>query len=119
MPYYFDEDQPRKAAELARLYGLDVLATEECGRKGTTDEQQLQFAAEQGRILITRNRGDFEDMTVRFEAEGRLHAGVLVVPPSIIGNDYAGLVRAVESFEQLYGGVLPPFTVTYLVPVRR
>jgi hypothetical protein len=104
---------------MARARGLDVIATEECARKGRTDEEQLEFAAEQGRVLITRNRGDFERATERFQALGRPHAGVLIVPPSIAGNNYAGLVRAIEAFEQLCVGVLPPYMLSYLDPVRR
>ncbi|MCA9792460.1 MAG: DUF5615 family PIN-like protein [Candidatus Eremiobacteraeota bacterium] len=45
-----------RIATIAREQPLDVLSTHESGRNGLDDEEQLRFAAQEGRILVTCNR---------------------------------------------------------------
>ena len=39
--------------------GLDVLTTQEAGKRQQTDEAQLEYAVQAGRVFFTHNRGDF------------------------------------------------------------
>ena len=54
--FFLDEDLSPRIATIAREQGLDVLSTHESGRNGLDDEEQLRFAAQEGRILVTCNR---------------------------------------------------------------
>ncbi|MBM4030563.1 MAG: hypothetical protein FJ291_02120 [Planctomycetes bacterium] len=44
------------------------------------DEAQLDYAAEQGRCLITFNTAHFTELQVRWLAEGQHHAGIVLSP---------------------------------------
>ena|SRR5688572_32436409 len=73
--FFMDENmEAAVAAEAARL-GAAVTTARDEGRLGVEDEDQLVFAREQGRVLVTHDRG--------FEARhwaGEQHAGILFVP---------------------------------------
>ncbi|HSL85071.1 MAG TPA: DUF5615 family PIN-like protein [Thermoanaerobaculia bacterium] len=83
MRFLLDEDLSPVAAETARGLGLDAVSVHEIGRRGYGDREQLDFAATENRIFITRNRDDFILLTVEAFRTGAPHAGVLVVPRSL------------------------------------
>jgi len=117
--FYLDENQPVKAAEIARRNGVDVVAAEERGCKGATDEIQLEFAAGEGRALVTRDYRDFEHLTRQAMEDGRQHAGVLFVSPSLAQSDLAGIAEALRAYEREHPDGMPAYAIDYLVPVRR
>ena len=75
---YLDEDVSTLVAELLRARGFDVQTTQEAGRKGAHDEEQLTYAAGQRRALLTHNRDDFARLTGEFFAAGRRHHGIII-----------------------------------------
>ncbi|MGI8552597.1 MAG: DUF5615 family PIN-like protein [Dehalococcoidia bacterium] len=114
MQFYLDEDQSPIVATIARRMGVDIVSTGECGRNGKTDEQQLLFAAEQGRAIVTRNYDDFHRLTTRFQTESKPHAGVLFVPSSFANEDFADIARAIARYAQVYPDGMAPYMVDYL-----
>jgi hypothetical protein len=114
MRFYLDEDLSRKIAELARQRGLDVLSSHECGRDGLGDEDQLRLAADDGHCFVTRNRAHFVLLTVRFFEGGWPHAGVLLVPASLPGDDFAALARAIARYDLEHPAGLPPYAIDFL-----
>ena len=58
---YADENFPLPIVELLRIFGHDVLTTEETGnsRLGIPDENVLEFAIADKRAVLTRNWDDF------------------------------------------------------------
>lgn len=73
--FHLDENcDPRIAAGL-RLHGIDVTTTPEAGLRGTPDEEQLVYAAAQGRVIVTSD-ADF----LRIAASGREHPGIIFYP---------------------------------------
>jgi hypothetical protein len=58
-------------ARVLRRYGIDVTTTPEAGLLRTTDEEQLTFAAADGRVLVTHDE-DF----LALSAAGVPHAGI-------------------------------------------
>ncbi|MGB5817510.1 MAG: DUF5615 family PIN-like protein [Thermoanaerobaculia bacterium] len=83
MRFLLDENLSPTVAEVARGLGLDVVSVHDIGRRGLADHEQLEFAATERRVLVTRNRDDFIRLTVAFYQVGQPHCGVLIVPFSI------------------------------------
>lgn len=65
------------------------------------DADVLALAAQDRRILVTRNSRDFEPLTREWAEAGRSHAGVILVW-SLRSNQFAGIVSAVERSFALY-----------------
>lgn len=115
--YYGDEDVPVLVARIARSLDIDIVHTEELGRKGATDEDQLRFAAQVGRILLTRNCKDFWPMTFRFNAEGQTHAGVLCITKSLEDLSASVIARALMQFDSDHADGVPAYFLDYLHPL--
>jgi predicted nuclease of predicted toxin-antitoxin system len=75
---YFDEDMSVTLAARLRKAGWDVLTTRQAGHRGEPDEQQLQHATAEGRVLVTRNIQHFTDLHRRALEEGRHHHGIII-----------------------------------------
>ena len=113
--FHVDEDQSQQCARVAREhFGLDVSASHELGIDRATDDEQLTYAGDTGRCIVTRNAKDFEPLTRRFEREVRPHAGVLIVPSSMNGREFFRIARALAYFASLYPEGVPPYFVGYL-----
>jgi hypothetical protein len=56
---YIDEDVHKRVATALRLRHFDVISAHETDRLGTSDDVQLQFAAEHGRTLFTFNTAHY------------------------------------------------------------
>jgi Domain of unknown function (DUF5615) len=81
-PLFTDEMvNPRLAGTLTRL-GYDTESCQWAGRanQGIPDEDQLRYATEQGRAILTFNIGDFERLDRRWKALGLIHGGIIVSP---------------------------------------
>jgi hypothetical protein len=70
-----DEHVPSAVTAGLRLRGVDVLTVQEAVMVGATDQDQLAFAARQGRVLFTHD-ADF----LRLHAAGTNHAGIAYAP---------------------------------------
>ena len=103
MKFFLDEDLPPSVAEIARNQGLDVTTVQEEGRHGLSDPAQLEFAASQSRVMVTRNRNDFLDLTKQSFQTNSPHHGVLIVTRSLPSRRpewiAAALIRWAEEFE--------------------
>jgi predicted nuclease of predicted toxin-antitoxin system len=53
--YHLDENIPAAVAEGLRRRSIDVTTTAEAGLLGATDEAQLAFARDQGRVIVTQD----------------------------------------------------------------
>ena len=73
---YSNENFPLPVVEVLRQLGHDVLTTQEAGKAGQSipDEEVLNFAIEEGRVLLTINRKHF----IRLHNKFPDHAGILV-----------------------------------------
>ena len=78
MRVYLDEDVDVLLGRLLVARGFDCLSAFEAENLGWTDVQQLEFAAEQGRILVTHNRVDFENLARVWWNDARDHAGIIL-----------------------------------------
>jgi len=57
--FYLDEDVPLSFGEALITRGVDVLSTQQAGNKGFSDLEQLRFAVENKRVMITHNKKDY------------------------------------------------------------
>ena|SRR5258708_6858967 len=99
---YLDEDVDVLLAPLLIAHGVDCLTTLAAGNRGRTDEEQLAFACQESRVIITHNRTDFEDLAVAWWTLHRDHAGILA---AVRRADAYDLARHVLPILQLYDQV--------------
>jgi hypothetical protein len=116
MRFYLDEMFSPRIAAIARAQGSDVTSSHESGQDSTTDDVQLHFAAQEGRCVVTRNYDHFIEETLRGAENGDPHAGVLLVPKSLPGGNFAAIAAAIVHFDHLHPNGLPPYTIVWLSP---
>jgi predicted nuclease of predicted toxin-antitoxin system len=75
---YFDRHIMARLAVDLRGRSFNVLTTEEAGLDTATDEQQLAFATQEGRAILTYNIRDFAPLHTQWLADGRSHTGIIV-----------------------------------------
>ncbi len=114
MKYYLDEDLSPKIAQILRKNGVDASSCHELGMVGASDLEQLQFAAREKRCLVTRNRDDFIRLTLQFFNDHRPHYGVLIVPYTISGDQFARVARLLKALFSRHPSGLGPYTVDFL-----
>jgi predicted nuclease of predicted toxin-antitoxin system len=114
MKYYLDEDISPKVAELLRERGVDAVSAHDKGMRGVSDEEQLEEAAKEERVLVTRNRDDFILLSVRFFEDLKPHHGLLIVPHSIPGSDFNLLARLLSEYAQKHPQGLGPYTIEFV-----
>ena len=69
--FYTDEHISKAVVAALRTNGVDVLTVPAAGSLGASDEEHLQRATADGRVLVTHDR-DF----LRLAAAGMHHAGI-------------------------------------------
>lgn len=75
---YLDEDMDVLIADMVRARGFAATTTRDAGRRGATDEQQLEFATSHQFAIVTHNRIDFERLIVKYFTSGKSHGGVII-----------------------------------------
>lgn len=58
--------------------GYDVLTTEQADKDTASDEEQLAYATNEKRAILTFNIRDFVPLHEAWQAAGRSHAGIIV-----------------------------------------
>ncbi|MBI5471598.1 MAG: DUF5615 family PIN-like protein [Ignavibacteriae bacterium] len=76
---YLDEDSMAHDLIAAlRMRGWDVTTSREMHMNRHSDEEHLNTATQQGRVLFSFNRGDFCRIHKRYALEGKHHTGIIV-----------------------------------------
>jgi hypothetical protein len=57
---------------------VDCLSTNEAANQGRSDGEQLAFATDQGRAILTFNVKDFVRLAHEYADSGRRHGGIIV-----------------------------------------
>jgi Domain of unknown function (DUF5615) len=77
---YVDEDAMARALVRGlRARGIDVTTVLDVGMSAQDDMVQLECATEHGRVLYTFNVGHFCQLHAQYMAQGKSHAGIIVV----------------------------------------
>ncbi len=98
--YLLDEDVHPEVAVIASGLGLDIVSVYAIGRRGLSDFDQLRFAAEDTRILVTQNRDDYITLTVEAFRAGDPHHGLLILPHTLPDNRPSEIMRAIDSWDR-------------------
>jgi len=75
---YIDEDITHKLAKALRGHGFDAVAAYEAGNVEVPDPVHLEFAASEGRALLTCNTRDFSPLFDEWWEAGKEHYGIIV-----------------------------------------
>jgi hypothetical protein len=77
---YIDEDAMARAlVQGLRARGIEVTTVLEAGMAGKSDSALLEYAASKGLTVYTFNVAHFCSLHTEYMAEGRSHAGIIVV----------------------------------------
>jgi predicted nuclease of predicted toxin-antitoxin system len=97
---HFDEDADMRLAKVLRRCGYDVTTTPEVSLLSASDEDQLAYAASQGRALVTRNIEHFPDLCKEWFEQGREHWGIIVtIRPRPVGEMLVRMERLLNRYE--------------------
>jgi predicted nuclease of predicted toxin-antitoxin system len=117
MRFYLDADLSWRIARIARNLGVDAVSANEVDMRTATDRQQLAYATEQGRSVVTNNRDDFTELDRVCQLAQSDHAGILITADSLPTHDFAGVARALAYYDSLYPEPFIAGLVDYLHPV--
>jgi predicted nuclease of predicted toxin-antitoxin system len=97
-----EHHSPRIAAELVKV-GFDVVAgSSQPHTRNITDEELLEVAAADRRVLVTENVADFMVLATRWAADQRKHSGIVLTHHGKFNrsrSSYPGsLIRALSAF---------------------
>ena len=77
--WYLDEDSMDKAlVQALRARGVDVMTALEAGMTERDDQEHLDFATAQGRVLYSFNVGDFARLHTAYLTADKSHAGIVL-----------------------------------------
>jgi hypothetical protein len=91
--FFTDEDVYSAVAIGLRKAGLDAISTPEAGRRGESDESQLQYAIDDKRAIVTFNVAHFAALHADWISDGRNHWGIVVSCQRSIGDTLSRLIR--------------------------
>ncbi len=88
-----------------RARGIDVITALDARMIGRTDEEHLDFAISEGRVLCTFNVADFYRLHGECVESGRKHAGIILVQQQryTLGEELRRVLKllATESAESM------------------
>ena len=111
---FLDEDVWPGLAVALREYGFDVVHAYEMERGGIPDADQLAYAAQERRAILTHNIRDFVPLAVDCFFNGRFHAGVILSPQT----DKGELIRRTLNLLRTLSDEKIANTVRYLADYR-
>ncbi|MFO0795625.1 MAG: DUF5615 family PIN-like protein [Candidatus Brocadiaceae bacterium] len=90
---YIDEDLSDRIAVALRSRGFDVVSAHEVSMRGKSDREQLEYAINHKRIILTRNIKHFVNLQQEYFKGGLHHNGILV-------TDYLPLKELIRRLSQ-------------------
>lgn len=94
--FHFDESTKNAVVNALRQRGIDVTTSKDAGLLSASDEEQLRYAYENNRVLVTHDN-DF----LRLHHRGLPHAGIAYCKPRhrSVGEIVRSLVFLWRSYE--------------------
>ncbi len=83
---YFDADSMQRAVVAGlKARGVDATTALEAAATRWSDEEQLEFARSQGRVLFSFNVSHFPRIHAEYLSQGKPHAGIVLGPQQRYG----------------------------------
>ena len=99
--FYTDTHIAKAVAVQLRNRGIDVIRCEEVGLAKADDENHLEYAASERRVVIT-NDEDFLILHAEWSNKGKLHAGIMFCQAHLQGDGAIGvIVKACINYHSL------------------
>jgi len=103
---YIDEDAMDKdLVQALRARGVDVMTALDAGMIERSDEEHLDYATAQSRVLYSFNAGDFYRLHTAYMTQGKSHAGIILARQQrySVGEQMRRLLKliATKSAEQM------------------
>ncbi len=114
MRFYLDEDLSQVVAQLARDMGIDVLSAQESGRRGLSDAEQMSFAVQERRCLVTVNCRDYIPFCREYAAQELPHFGVLCLSASIRAERFHTVAVALARYDREHPHGMDAYALDYL-----
>jgi hypothetical protein len=107
---YIDEDaMDEDFVQALRSRNVDVLTVADVGMLHKSDEEQLDWARENHRVIFSFNTKDFYRLHTTLSSQGLSHDGIILAPQQRyrIGELMRGILRLIniKSTEEIYGQV--------------
>ena len=93
---FLDEDVWLGLAEALRQRDFDAVHVYEVARGSLNDREQMAFAVQQRRAILTHNKRHYIPLVAEYYWAGKEHSGILVIAQLSRGE----LLRRVEAFLQ-------------------
>ena len=93
---FIDEDVWLGLAAALRERGFDAIHVYEVARDSLNDREQIAFAVQQQRAILTHNKRHYIPFVAEYYWAGKVHHGILVIAQLPRGE----LLRRVETFLQ-------------------
>ncbi|MEP7235370.1 MAG: DUF5615 family PIN-like protein [Ignavibacteriota bacterium] len=93
MRFYTDEHVGRAVVHGLRQRGIDVRTVVEADMLGASDEEHLEFARREERVIFTQ-----DDDFLKLHADGVEHAGIIYAPQ---GSAIGGVIRGLALIQQV------------------
>ena len=77
---YIDEDVTDLLARILRSRGYDALGTREAGKGGNTDREQIAFAIQEKRAILTFNVQEYTTYATEYYENDIHHYGFILSP---------------------------------------
>ena len=94
---YIDEDSMDQALIRAlKARNMNVITVLDAQTEGQLDEEQLQLASSQGRVLYSHNIADFCRIHSEFITQGKFHAGIALLSQDYsVGQQLMGILELI------------------------
>lgn len=101
LKFYFDTHIAKAVAVQLRLKGVDVVRCEEIGMAEASDDEHLNYATAEGRVMVSLD-SDFVSLHHEWMVDNRSHCGIMRLNPDWQGPDYIGaIVKALLLYTHL------------------
>jgi|CXWK01.1.fsa_nt_gi predicted nuclease of predicted toxin-antitoxin system len=94
---YIDADISYKLAQALRGRGFDAMAAHEVGMAEASDDEQMAYAAAEGRAILTCNAQDFTPIFRDYWRNQRSHNGVIVSEQLGLGEMLRRVIKFLNS----------------------
>ena len=102
MRFLLDENIHPGVAEAAWEQDVDVVSVLDLRARGRSDREQLELAADQERVFVTRNRADYLYWTREFYHAGRPHGGLLLLGGGLPNDQPEAIARTLARWARAH-----------------